>query len=285
MALSIIFADETRAADSFKRYKKCGYDLDAIYGPDGACLIPLLARRITALFPSDEWCGRMQGYARHVWTLNQRELHNLGCVLRALRERNVPFLLLNDAAILGHFENVGMRKLFCQQLLIAPHHVTTAQNIVKDTNVSKEVDIQVVSRLQGALETIAWDGKRQIVIADLDVDALGPVAQFLQRLLCVRAQDLNQTLWFIDVANLIEAMNSPADHEDLMKAARGLHISLPILRAWSLFDMLAKEIGYTPNLKIRETMERMPLSEREIADRAFGRLKRKITGIRNITGS
>lgn len=105
-------------------------------------LLGLLYRNLLRLGagPSDPLLPRLKGIYRHFWTRNQLVLGRKGELLRALKDRGIPCLLLKGAALtLLVYRDFGVRPMDDFDIMVPRDHVHAAMDILENLGWNSEV--------------------------------------------------------------------------------------------------------------------------------------------------
>src|SRR5688572_8020735 len=103
LLLRSVLCEADAAGEAFAEWRR-RVDLDLI-DPESNRLLPLLARRLDDIAPTDPVRDRVRGIYRHAWVRNQLILRDAASLARALGDGGVPVLVLKGAALLRYYGN------------------------------------------------------------------------------------------------------------------------------------------------------------------------------------
>lgn len=111
LLLQTVLLEDVRAVDAFRQWRDC-VDIEHIDG-NSQRLMPLLARRLEEVGPTDPVRALVRGMYRHAWVKNQLIVRDVGSLAAALGQRGVPALALKGVALVPYYgDDWGSRPMF-----------------------------------------------------------------------------------------------------------------------------------------------------------------------------
>lgn len=123
--LRAVVTDDDRWRESWTRWRESAV-LENL-PPAAFRLLPLLYRRLRSERIADPWMGKLLGIYRHTWARNQILLRDAAQAASALRDAEIPVMLLKGAAmILSQYHDAGLCPAVDMDILVPDTEISAA---------------------------------------------------------------------------------------------------------------------------------------------------------------
>ena len=264
-------------------------------------LLPLLARRMEDLGPTDPVRERIRGTYRLAWVRNHLTARTTGAAVSALQGHDIPVLVLGGGALIEYYGgDWGARPTYDTDLLVRPGQVVAAYGVLagegwvpsggmsadwlssrivprrhsfpftRDTD-RLNLHWHVLAESRGVhADDDFWADRSEIDLADVKVGTLSP-AHLLLHVLAhgARPSTGGDVLWVADAVQLLRAGGDDGLGKPLAEAARRHGLVTTVRSTLEAIDDLLGEPVAGPLLR-HLSATRPALLER-IADTGGGR--------------